>query len=198
MGRTEEAVFDMVCAAIDAALKNTDMTSQVNVAIDGMCGSGKSTLGEAIVRKYGCNLFHTDDFFLRPEQRTKERYAQPGGNVDYERFREEVLEHLADRGGFAYRRFDCRTMTLGETYAVSWNRLNIVEGAYSCHPYFGDVWQLRFFLEVPADEQRERILARNGAAMYRRFACEWIPMENRYFEFYGIREKCSVLRTALI
>lgn len=193
MGRTEEAVFETVCAAIDAALKNTDMTSQVNVAIDGMCGSGKSTLGEALAGKYGCNLFHTDDFFLRPEQRTKERCAQPGGNVDYERLREEVLEHLADRSGLAYRRFDCSTMTLGKTYAVSWNRLNIVEGAYSCHPYFGDIWQLRFFLEVTVEEQRERILARNGAAMYQRFACEWIPMENQYFEFFGIREKCSVI-----
>lgn len=190
---TKRDGFAIICAAIAAALENTEMTGQVNVAIDGMCGSGKSTLGEALAGKYGCNLFHTDDFFLRPEQRTKERYAQPGGNVDYERFRAEVLEHLADRGGFAYRRFDCSAMALGGTSEVSWNRLNIVEGAYSCHPYFADVWQLRFFLEVSADTQRERILARNGAEMYRRFAEEWIPLENRYFEFYGIREKCVVI-----
>ncbi len=190
--------FAIICAAIDTALENTGTNSQVNVAIDGMCGSGKSTLGEAIARKYGCNLFHMDDFFLRPEQRTKERYAQPGGNVDYERFRAEVLEQLADRGGFAYRCFDCRAMTLGETCEVSWNRLNIVEGAYSCHPYFEDVWQMRFFLEVPADVQRERILARNGEEMYQRFVREWIPLENRYFAFYGIREKCVVIPTAIV
>lgn len=190
MGQT---VFDTVCGLIDAALENTEVTNQVNVAVEGMCGSGKSTLGEALAKKYGCNLFHMDDFFLRPEQRTKARYAQPGGNVDYERFRGEVLEHLADREGFAYRRFDCRSMALEEPRTVSWNRLNIAEGAYSCHPFFGDVWHLRFFLEVSADTQRKRILARNGARMYRRFAEEWIPLENRYFEFYKIREKCVVI-----
>lgn len=190
--------FEIICAEIDNALKNTEVTEQVNVAIDGMCGSGKSTLGRKLTKRYGCNLFHTDDFFLRPEQRTKERYEQPGGNVDYERFRVEVLEHLADRRGFTYRRFDCRTMAMGECYEVSWNRLNIVEGAYSCHPYFGDAWQLRFFLDLTEDKQRERILARNGAAMYQRFAREWIPLENRYFTFYAIREKCIVIPMAVI
>ena len=34
-----------------------------------------------------------DDFFLRPEQRRPERFAEPGGNVDRERFAAEVLVH---------------------------------------------------------------------------------------------------------
>lgn len=41
------------------------------VAIDGQCASGKTTLGEMLARRFDCNLFHMDDFFLRPEQRTK-------------------------------------------------------------------------------------------------------------------------------
>lgn len=190
---TKDDGFETISAVIDAALKDVAMTKQVNVAIDGMCGSGKSTLGKALAEKYGCNLFHTDDFFLRPEQRTPERYAQPGGNVDYERFREEVLEHLADQEGLAYRRFDCHTMALEEPRTASWNRLNIIEGAYSCHPYFGDVYQLRFFMEISSGEQKKRIEARNGAEMYRRFEREWIPMENRYFEACEIRKKCIVV-----
>ena len=52
------------------------------VAIDGMCGSGKTTLGQVLSKVYDCNLFHMDDFFLRPEQRTAERMAQDGGNVE--------------------------------------------------------------------------------------------------------------------
>ncbi|MDE7130835.1 MAG: hypothetical protein K2O65_03425 [Lachnospiraceae bacterium] len=178
---------------IDSALEHACMTDQVNVAIDGMCGSGKTTLAEELASRYDCNLFHMDDFFLRPEQRTEARYEQAGGNVDYERFRAEVLDHLADEGGFVYRRFDCRMMALGEPCEVSWNRLNIIEGAYSCHPYFRDAYQLRFFMEVSAKEQKRRILVRNGAEMYQRFEREWIPMENRYFEAYGIRDKCIVV-----
>lgn len=184
------AGFPAVCAVIDRALEKAGAAEQVCVAIDGVCGSGKTTLGEALAEKYECNLFHMDDFFLRPEQRTPERYAQAGGNVDYERFRSEVLARLADKDGFTYRRFDCHTLAMGEAYSVPWRRLNVIEGAYSCHPYFGDVFQVRLFMDVPPKVQRERIIARNGREMYRRFERQWIPMENRYFEAYGIRGKC--------
>ncbi len=185
--------MNKIYTMIGSALEHASVTDQVNVAIDGMCGSGKTTLAEELARRYNCNLFHMDDFFLRPEQRTEARYEQAGGNVDYERFQAEVLDHLADEGGFVYRRFDCRSMTLEEPREVSWNRLNIIEGAYSCHPYFGDAYQLRFFMEVSAEEQKRRILVRNGAEMYQRFEREWIPMENHYFEAYGIRDKCIVV-----
>ena len=63
----------------------------VIVAIDGKCTSGKTTLASKLAEIYDCNVFHMDDFFLRPEQRTPERFAEVGGNVDYERFQEEVL-----------------------------------------------------------------------------------------------------------
>ncbi len=183
-------VWRKVCSVIDRALDQNEMTDQVNIAIDGMCGAGKSTLGQLLTERYECNLFHMDDFFLRPEQRTKERYAEPGGNVDYERFREEVLAHLSDEGGLSYRPFDCAAMTLGAARRVPHRRLNIVEGAYSCHPYFGDIYHVRFFAEVPEEVQRKRLLVRGGAEKYRRFVEEWIPMESRYFEAYGVREKC--------
>ena len=62
--------------------------SQVIVSIDGPCTSGKTTLTQKLSERYDCNVFHMDDFFLRPEQRTQARFAQPGGNVDYERFQE--------------------------------------------------------------------------------------------------------------
>ena len=62
----------------------------VIVAIDGKCTSGKTTLASKLAELYDCNVFHMDDFFLRPEQRTPERFAEVGGNVDYELFLEEV------------------------------------------------------------------------------------------------------------
>lgn len=110
--------------------------------------------------------------------------------MDYERFQEEVLSHLADEDGVSYRPFCCRTMSFGETVQVPWRRLNIVEGAYSCHPYFGDIYQARFFVEVSPEVQEKRLLARNGREQYQRFVREWIPMENRYFETFAIRRQC--------
>lgn len=180
----------IVCAVIEQALAETALTDVVIIAIDGVCGGGKSTLGEALAAKYECNLFHMDDFFLRPEQRTRERYEEPGGNVDYERFQEEVLSRLSDEGGLSCRPFCCHTMAFGETVRVQKRRLNIIEGAYSCHPYFGDVYQARFFVEASPEVQRKRLLAREGRERYQRFVREWIPMENRYFESFAIRRQC--------
>lgn len=61
------------------------------LAIDGNCCAGKSKFAAQLAERFSATVFHMDDFFLRPEQRTAERLAAPGGNVDHERFRAEVL-----------------------------------------------------------------------------------------------------------
>ena len=52
---------------IDELLTQKD---RVVVAIDGKYTSGKTTLASKLAEIYDCNVFHMDDFFLRPEQRT--------------------------------------------------------------------------------------------------------------------------------
>ena len=166
----------------------------VLVSIDGMCGSGKSTLGRILREIYGCRLFHMDDFFLRPCQKTGERLKQPGGNIDYERFREEILDHIGEKEGLDYRPYDCGTQTLGEPVWEPYNSLNILEGVYSQHPYFGDVYDLRIFCRIGKEEQERRILKRDGKEMLKRFQSQWIPMENQYFETFHIAESSMELR----
>ena len=153
----------------------------VLVAIDGNCTSGKTTLASQLAANYDCNVSHMDDFFLRPEQRTPERFAEIGGNVDYERFNEEVLLPLKYRKQFSYRPFDCSTFQLTDPVTVMTKKLNIIEGTYSLHSYFGAVYDLKVFLTITPELQQERILQR-PAFLHKRFFEEWIPMENRYFE----------------
>lgn len=164
---------------------------RVLVGIDGNCAAGKTTLAAWLARDLGCGVFHMDDFFLRPVQRTPERYAQAGGNVDYERFAGEVLTPLLEGKPFAYRPFDCRAMELAPPVEAVPGAISIVEGSYSLHPSFGDPWDLKIFLTVSPERQRERILQR-PAFLHRRFFEEWIPMEQRYFEAFGIRARCSL------
>ena len=107
------------------------------IAIDGMSSSGKTTLGNLLHKNFpNSNLFHMDDYFLQPHQRTKERLAEIGGNVDYERFKTEILDSLADRNGLTYQKYNCRTQNLEPEMTVPWKPLVIIEGAYSQHPYF--------------------------------------------------------------
>jgi uridine kinase len=158
---------------------------QIIVAIDGNCTAGKTTLANQLAANYDCNIFHMDDFFLRPEQRTVERFTEIGGNVDYERFNEEILLPLKSGKPFFYRPFDCSTFQLTDPVAVNPKKLNIIEGTYSLHPYFGKVHDLKILLTITTELQRERVL-RRPAFLHKRFFEEWIPMENRYFDGFAI------------
>lgn len=162
---------------------------QVLVAIDGMCASGKTTLGEIIRSAYDCNVFHMDDYFLRPQQRSPQRLAQPGGNVDYERFKSEVLDHISDPEGLDYCPYDCRTQSLKAPVHAPRRRLNIIEGAYSQHPFFGDIYDLRFYCGIEEKEQLRRIEERNGREQLEVFKTRWIPMENAYLAAFEIEKK---------
>ncbi len=178
-----------ICESIDSLLAQR---AQVMVAIDGSCGAGKTTLAARLAQLYDCNVFHMDDFFLRPEQRTPGRYAEAGGNVDYERFREEVLLPLMSGEGFAYRPFDCKTFTLSGPVTVTPKKLAVIEGSYSLHPYFKDPYDLKILLSVSPELQRERIL-RRPAHLHEQFFTRWIPMENRYLEAFRIPECCNLI-----
>ena len=79
----------------------------VKLAIDGTSASGKSTLAEALEKLYDCSVIHMDDFFLQKEQRSLERLSEPGGNIDRERFLDEILIPLSRGEQVNYRRFNC-------------------------------------------------------------------------------------------
>jgi uridine kinase len=177
-----EEIVSCVKAHIDDLLKTG---RQIVIAIDGNCTAGKTTLAAALEKEYDCNVFHMDDFFLRPQQRTAERYTQPGGNVDYERFRDEVLLPLRKGSAFAYRPFSCKTFSLGEPVKVMPKVLNIVEGTYSLHPYFERPYDLKIFLSVDPQVQLERISQR-PPHLVQRFITDWIPMEKQYFDVFRI------------
>lgn len=175
--------YDPLIAVLDCRAEGKEMTV---LAIDGPAASGKTTLAEMLSARYGAPVVHMDDFFLRPEQRTAARYAEPGGNFDRERFLTEVSPYLREGEGFAYRRFDCSLMRLAENVAVPSFTMIIVEGTYSLHPALVPFYTVKVMLTVPVEIQRQRILKRNGESGYRMFAEKWIPLENRYFSEFHV------------
>ena len=166
--------------------------ARVIVAIDGRCGSGKTTLAAQLQRDLDGSVFHMDDFFLRPEQRTAERFAAPGENVDHERFLAEVLLPLHSAQSVTYRPFSCARQQLGDPVTVTPGRLAIVEGSYACHPDLWAYYDLRVFLTVDPETQLRRIEARSGAAKAEQFRDRWIPFEETYFSAFDVQARCDM------
>ncbi len=177
---------------IEALLEQNENRTTV-IAIDGHAASGKTTCAAILAELYDCSVFHMDDFFLPFEKRTAERLAEAGGNVDYERFYAEVLTPILDGKAVTYSAFDCASGSLQPPVTVEPKSLVIVEGSYAHHPYFGDAYDLRVAIDVAEEEQRARILARNGEQMLAMFVSRWIPMEHRYFEAYSIFERADLV-----
>ena len=181
--------FEIFCR-IYSLMKSHDT---VNVAIDGNSGAGKSTLASLISNVYDCNIFHMDDFFLTPELKTEERLKEVGGNVDYVRFRQEVINELHSSREFQYSIYDCKQKAFRQSISVIPKKLNIIEGSYSMHPTLINNYDLKIFLHIDEKEQSLRILKRNGASILKRFLCEWIPLENWYFKELNIQEQSDLI-----
>ena len=189
MDNLTEAKINHLIAVLDRLLTER---GRILVAIDGPCTAGKTTLAAILQKHYGCNLLHMDEFFLRPHQRTPERLAQPGGNVDYERFYEEILLPLSSGTAFTYRPFSCRTQSLSDEKALSPTALTVVEGTYSTHPYFHDPYDLKIFLTIDPRIQVQRIQTRPQWKQ-ERFFREWIPMEQLYFDHFQVARSCHII-----
>ncbi len=181
--------FKLFCS-IDDLTRNNQVA---HIAIDGNSGSGKSSLAFLLESVYDCNVFHMDDFFLRPEQKTIARKNEIGGNIDYLRFKEEVIDNLDKQTAFTYQIYDCSVGRLTEYVNVTPKKVNIIEGVYSLHPHFRAIYQLKVFLTIDPVRQSERILKRNGPYLHQRFITEWIPLENAYFSGLQIENLADIL-----
>ena len=202
--RTEEPAYRLVGRQICSLIPLLEMiyrkrqekaegSGSFVIAIDGPCASGKTTMAERLEAVTGAGIVHMDDFFLPGELRTPARLGEPGGNVHYERFLEEVSLPLKRGEDFSYRCFDCSTMTFAKERPVSSREMVIVEGSYSCHPIFGNYADIRVYIDVAPEEQLERIRKRDGEQAIKVFKERWIPMEEAYLETYPIKAQADIV-----
>ena len=164
------------------------------VAIDGRCGSGKSSLAAVIARELPCHVVHTDDFYLPPQCRSADWMNHPAGNMDLERLSAQVLVPLREKGEAQYCPFVCRTGEFGESRSLAAKALTIVEGSYSHHPSLAEEYDLKIFLTCTPEVQQARIRAREqDEVRFAHFCQIWIPLEERYFCTFAIPEHADLV-----
>ena len=163
------------------------------IALDGRCASGKTTTAEYLSTVIDADIIKMDDFFLPPSKRIASRMQEPGGNVDYERFNDDVITNIHDSSGFQYKKYNFNMNTLNEIKAIGSRPFRIVEGSYSTHPYFGNYADITVFIDIDPCTQLNRIIKRNGKEMAVIFKNKWIPLEEKYFNAFDIKKKADII-----
>lgn len=179
---------EMIHAQIQKLLEKKNIC----VAIDGRCAAGKTTLAAYMNQRWQYPFLSMDHFFLPKERRTPQRLHEPGGNIDYERFIEEVLQPMRQGKSLTYRPYLCQSAAFGEKIVIEPRGVLLIEGSYSCHPRFRDDYDLTVFLTLDSREQSRRIERRNGLSA-ESFRELWIPLEEAYFEAFAIQESCDMV-----
>ena len=163
----------------------------VVLALDGRCGSGKTTMATALAEQFPDSIvLHTDDFYLPPADRVPGWEHIPCANMDLARLRDEVLAPACAGKPVPYRAYCCREGTYRPAQLLPAQPLVILEGSYSHHPLLAPYEDFRVFMTCSDAEQTRRLRAREGAR-YANFAARWIPLEEGYFAQYGIEERAD-------
>ena len=168
------------------------------ITVDGPCASGKTTFAEKLSAILRAEVIHTDEFVVPHALKTPERLSRPGGNCDAERLVSEVLKPYKNGETVRFRRYDCRAdrMMPEETLPAD-TRILILEGSYSNLEAIRAYADLCLFVNTPEEIRMRRLQKRETEASLERFRAMWIPLENAYFEAYGLPdENCVIINGA--
>jgi uridine kinase len=170
------------------------------VAIDGPGGSGKTVLAESLraaLEKVGvsAHIVAGDDFFLpsvsRPHGPPSEKPI--GGDFDWCRLRDQVLEPLRRGQTARYDRYDWLKDDLTDTREIPQGGVVIVEGVYSSRRELAALYDMRLWVECPREQRLSRGLERDGETARRRWVKDWMPSEDRYVEEHRPHESADAI-----
>ena len=166
-------------------------TKPLVLALDGRCGSGKTTLANTLARQFPAStILHTDDFYLPTADRVPGWEQIPCANMNLARLRDEALRPAYEGQPVPYRAYSCREGRCLPVQQLSAQPLVILEGSYSHHPLLAGYETLRVFVTCSKPEQTRRLQAREGARCAD-FAARWIPLEEAYFAQYNVEVKAD-------
>ena len=158
---TPESLISTLAAALAQ-----QPTKPLVLALDGRCGSGKTTLANTLARQFPASItLHTDDFYLPPTQRIRGWEKTPCANMDLARLRDEALRPAYEGQPVQYRAYSCREGAYLPARELAAQPLVILEGSYSHHPLLTGYETLRVFLTCAKEEQTRRLQAREGGAI---------------------------------
>ncbi|MEZ5095367.1 MAG: 4-amino-4-deoxy-L-arabinose transferase [Nocardioides sp.] len=157
------------------------------VCIDGPAGSGKTTLGDAVVKAASRRVgtvaeLHMDDLY--------EGWAGLGSVT--ERLTTNVLRPLAQGRPGRYRRWDWLASTWAEEHVVAPVELLVLEGVASAAAAYADLVTTVVWVEADRALRLERGIARDGESMRAEWE-RWMRAEDALYAAQRTRDRADLL-----
>lgn len=205
---TRTACLDELAAAIVAR----QLDHPTRVAIDGVDGSGKTTLADELVdpiRRLGREVIRAsvDGFHHRQAVRYVRGHDSPegyfGASFNYAALRRELLEPLGPTGDRRFRTavFDYRSdrsveapLRLAREDAVL-----LFDGVFLLRPELDGLWDVTLWLDVPFEVTVERAVARDArcgvdlALLRGKYERRYIPGQRLYLDQFQPNEQVDIV-----
>lgn len=163
------------------------------IAIDGGSGAGKSTLASWVADKVNAALIQMDDFFAAdiPDSHWNDFSVEDRLNhvFDWQRVRDCAIKPLLAGEPARWYAFDFESgLHPDGTYGMKADPeerepadVILLEGAYSASPFLANLVDLAILVDVPIEERRARLAAREDKEFLARWHRIWDAVEEHYF-----------------
>jgi uridine kinase len=184
----DPAVIAVLAARIEALDRHS---GTLLVGIDGCGGAGKSTLARELATVVPhVSVVQFDDFYRSSADRSDEEI---GGNFDWRRLRDQLLQPLANGETAHYQRYDWDGDELAEWHEIQPLGVLIVEGNYSTRSELRGFYDFTIWVDAPHDVRLRRGVQRDGEDSGATWLNVWMREEVRYVAAHRAAEHVDVV-----
>jgi uridine kinase len=170
--------------------------STLLVGVDGCGGSGKSTFTKQLAElSSDITIIHMDDFYISSAKRIKGTAIEKpiGADVDWRRFKEQVLDPLANNENSKYQMYDWASDMLGDWNVVCIGGIVVVEGVYSIRKELENHYDYKVFVDCLGGIRLARGIERDGETLRDMWEKNWMVQEDKYMKEHKPYEQADLV-----
>lgn len=156
------------------------------ICIDGLAGSGKTTLARSLAAATGAPLIHTDELLAGWR-------GLPGLGATLD----DLLRPLAAGRESAWRRWDWHTSSWAESHPITPAPVLVIEGVGSGAAAYDELITTLVWIEADREVRLERWRARDGAVMHWHWE-QWLEDEAALHARERTRERADLVYSSSV